>query len=449
MKIFIKKLLLLLSFLFISYSAFGAWKFGRHNSDNTDTSNSDDPAFDAGNLHNHATVDSLLRYAYHYIGTPYRSGNSGPNAFDCSGFTRYIFGKFGYDLIHNSGAQSNFGISVSKDNLQPGDLVFFKGRNSRAGRIGHVGIVSAINPDGTFSFIHASCSKGVANDNSQGNYYAMRYVTARRIVGPENYMRHHTLIGRTDFLQQIGAIEGDSEEEQSTDESPDWSEVPPLVLMPEELLEMDSANADEPAYVPQKIKIRRSQSLVSIARKYGCSVSELKQWNHIRGNRVRAGHSLFVEDPNTSDDGGEVEVSELDLDAPSEIEKAKVQQNVAAQSSTEVSDSSQNEEVKEEDEHPVHHTVEKGETLLGLAIKYNCSVSDLKEWNGLTSSRVQVGQELRVVDGGEEAKHKVEPGETITSLSDKYDISINDLRRINHLGNRNFVRAGETLRVVK
>ncbi len=73
------------------------------------------------------------------------------------------------------------GEAISTKELREGDLVFFTGRNRRRG-VGHVGIVvSADNEKGTFTFIHASTSRGIRIDTNSG-YYSSRYIGARRII---------------------------------------------------------------------------------------------------------------------------------------------------------------------------------------------------------------------------------------------------------------------------
>ena len=84
-------------------------------------------------------IDRLVEYARKYIGTPYRRGSKGPNRFDCSGFMQYIFNHFSYSLNASSASQYLQGISVKDEEICRGDLVFFKGRNSRRSNVGHVG----------------------------------------------------------------------------------------------------------------------------------------------------------------------------------------------------------------------------------------------------------------------------------------------------------------------
>ena len=121
----------------------------------------------------------LINFAATLLGTPYRSGGETPGAgFDCSGFTYYVFGKFGYSLPRGPASQMNaLGTSISKSELKPGDLVFFK--NPYAGKaIGHVGIYV-----GNGQMIHSNKPGGsVRYVTINSGYYATNYVGARRVI---------------------------------------------------------------------------------------------------------------------------------------------------------------------------------------------------------------------------------------------------------------------------
>lgn len=69
--------------------------------------------------------NSLISYASNFLGVPYVWGGTSPSGFDCSGFTQYVFAHFGINLPRVSQDQQNVGTFISRDNLQPGDLVFF------------------------------------------------------------------------------------------------------------------------------------------------------------------------------------------------------------------------------------------------------------------------------------------------------------------------------------
>lgn len=127
-------------------------------------------------------VNDLLTEAGRHTGKRYRRGAKGPNAFDCSGFSSYVFRQFGYNLSASSREQFTQGEKIDRKELRKGDLVFFTGRNSRSKTVGHVGIVvSADNETGSFSFIHASTSQGIRIDSNDG-YYSKRYIGARRVI---------------------------------------------------------------------------------------------------------------------------------------------------------------------------------------------------------------------------------------------------------------------------
>ena len=121
--------------------------------------------------------EELVAYAKNYLGKPYVYGGSGPNSFDCSGFTMFVYNHFGYSLPHGATSQSKYGTYVSKENLQPGDLVFFLDFETMDG-IGHVGIYV-----GGGDFIHASSGSAhaVTISNINSGSYASRYYTARRL----------------------------------------------------------------------------------------------------------------------------------------------------------------------------------------------------------------------------------------------------------------------------
>lgn len=140
---------------------------------------------------NDAKVDGvcgkeIVKSAMKYIGSRYRSGSMNPaKGFDCSGFTSFIFKKQNITLPRSSRSQYSAlrGESLVKErgDLKEGDLVFFSG--SRAGKtVGHVGIVTSVDDDGNFKFIHSSCSQGVVVSSSQEAYYAKRYIGACRVV---------------------------------------------------------------------------------------------------------------------------------------------------------------------------------------------------------------------------------------------------------------------------
>lgn len=130
-------------------------------------------------------IDKMKDFAATFLGTRYRLGAAGPKQFDCSGFVGYVFRNFGFNLHRDSRSQYLQGERVEKDELKPGDLLFFSSRSSGKGRVGHVAMVVDVNEDGSCRFIHASSSKkGVVYQNFPDNgYYSRHYIGAKRIIG--------------------------------------------------------------------------------------------------------------------------------------------------------------------------------------------------------------------------------------------------------------------------
>lgn len=126
--------------------------------------------------------ESVVQTALQYLGASYRSGMSGPYAFDCSGFTSYVYRQQNVSILRSSRSQYTQGTPIARiADLKKGDLVFFGGRGSLRS-VGHVGIVMDVDPSGNnFSFVHAA-SGGVKVSDSNEAYYSRRYIGARRIV---------------------------------------------------------------------------------------------------------------------------------------------------------------------------------------------------------------------------------------------------------------------------
>lgn len=115
---------------------------------------------------------AVVAEANKYIGCKYRYGGTTPSGFDCSGFTQYIYRKFGVSLNRTAAAQYSNGVAVSKSQLQPGDLVMF----GKSG-ISHVAIYA-----GGGRIVHAATTAtGVRTDSLNSGYYSRNYVGARRI----------------------------------------------------------------------------------------------------------------------------------------------------------------------------------------------------------------------------------------------------------------------------
>jgi cell wall-associated NlpC family hydrolase len=117
------------------------------------------------------THGGVVGVALSQLGVPYVWGGSSPGGFDCSGLVMWAYAQVGVSLPHSSYAQYGYGVPVSRDQLQPGDLVFFDG-------LGHVGIYI-----GGGQFVHAPHTGDVVKISSlDESWYAAAFVGARRIL---------------------------------------------------------------------------------------------------------------------------------------------------------------------------------------------------------------------------------------------------------------------------
>ena len=113
----------------------------------------------------------VVGVAMQYLGTPYVWAGAAPGGFDCSGLVMYAYQQVGVSLPHSSYAMWDYGVPVSRDQLEPGDIVFFDG-------LGHVGLYI-----GGGQFIHAPHTGDVVRvSNLDEGSYAYSFVGARRIL---------------------------------------------------------------------------------------------------------------------------------------------------------------------------------------------------------------------------------------------------------------------------
>lgn len=120
----------------------------------------------------------VLALAEEQLGVPYVYGGMSPSGFDCSGFVKYIYDEMGYTINRTADTQLVSGVAVNREDLQPGDLVFFCATTNDGAITSHVGIYAGDN-----QFIHAA-SDGIRYSSLDDDYYADKYLCARRILLP-------------------------------------------------------------------------------------------------------------------------------------------------------------------------------------------------------------------------------------------------------------------------
>lgn len=225
-----------------------------------------------------ARIDSIIAFSMTKLGCAYHSGGTGPRSFDCSGFMYYVFKQFGVQLGRSSRDQFRMGEKVNRQDIQPGDLVFwYRGK----GYIGHVGMVISVDSAHNFRFIHAAThGKGVRIDHSTGRWYSSTYAGARRILHcGEMFQNTENVMDKSDLKanNRVG--------EQGKD-----------TLQNSEISHVQKAESPTSLPAPKLVyhKIRQGETLSSIARKYHVSVEKLKTWNHLKSDFIRADSKLKI-----------------------------------------------------------------------------------------------------------------------------------------------------------
>ncbi|MEM6644861.1 MAG: LysM peptidoglycan-binding domain-containing protein, partial [Bacteroidota bacterium] len=178
-----------------------------------------------------------------------------------------------------------------------------------------------------------------------------------------------------------------------------------------------STSADRAANSNTRVtyRVRRGDTLNKIARRYGVSVSDLRNWNSLRSSRINAGQrlSIYADNPTAAS-------------------------NSASSGSSKVT-----------------YRVRRGDTLSGIAERYGVRVSDIRRWNNLSSSRIRSGQRLTIERSGnagsgtsQATTYTVRRGDSLYNIAKKHGTSVSNLKRWNSLSS-NRIKPGQQLTVRK
>lgn len=170
--------------------------------------------------------------------------------------------------------------------------------------------------------------------------------------------------------------------------------------------------------------VKSGENLGSIAKRYHVSVSQLQKWNNLRGTNIYPNQKLVV--------------------YPSGAPMAQAGNSAPVERST-------TQKI---------HTVKSGETLSKIASKYKCSVTDIKKWNNLKSTTINVGQKLKVyppegstgssstTSTGSSQTYTVKSGDTLWEIAKKFNTSVDKIKKTNNLKSNN-LRVGQKLKIVR
>lgn len=304
-----------------------------------------------------ATQNDIVGYGKKYLGKPYRYAGRGPQSFDCSGFTAFVFREFGYKLSPSSaGQEKQFPSVTRKENLQPGDLVFFEGRRKN-GKVGHVGIVTETRSNGEFRFVHASTGYGVIITSSGEEYWASRYLRGGRVLkGNEAVLSRRAPSGHQKDHRFTPAIAKDEAEKK----------VVPVVL-PMGEKEITTAGTAQSKVVASTVSEAAVKAVIEEETKI------LVQLDPAKNPPLKSDHPSEDKKNNTIDQThNTIILREDSLEVPDPV-------------LTEIEEPS-----------PESHTVKMGETLYSISRRYNCSVDQLRAWNPQLKEILKVGDIIRL-----------------------------------------------------
>ena len=124
-------------------------------------------------------IRTVVDHGQKLLGHRYRTTGIAKWPLDCSGFVSYIYSLEGIKIPRSSGAIATYADKIKDP--QPGDLLFFKGRNRGQSRVGHVAMVVS-NENGQIKMMHSSCSRGIVIESyNDSPYYTSRYLGAGRL----------------------------------------------------------------------------------------------------------------------------------------------------------------------------------------------------------------------------------------------------------------------------
>lgn len=191
-------------------------------------------------------------------------------------------------------------------------------------------------------------------------------------------------------------------------------------------------------------KVKSGDNISEIANKYDVAIADIKKWNKLRGTNINTGQKLKI-----------IKNERVVTTVRKEVKSEKAIVDTKTQTTLALKDTNSDESQNNKD----FYEVQKGDNLLSIAKKFNVSIEDLKEWNNLDDSNVQMGSKLALANKQETVKeeeptetkiveYKVKKGDNLGSIAHKHNVSVAEIKEWNELEDNN-VRLGSTIIVSK
>jgi membrane-bound lytic murein transglycosylase D len=187
--------------------------------------------------------------------------------------------------------------------------------------------------------------------------------------------------------------------------------------------------------------VKRGDNLSEIASKYNVTIADLKKWNYIKGNSVSRGKSLriYLEDTTASKETKENSIAVL-----------KATNQSMALTESKLGKEEKGKKLINSDtlttDNTTFYIVQKGDNLSSIAKKYNLTLAEIKEWNHLTTSSIQLGASLQIAKNEPIAKEElvatskvenveyiVKKGDNLGNIAQKFGSTVEDLKTWNNL----------------
>ncbi|HOH93702.1 MAG TPA: LysM peptidoglycan-binding domain-containing protein [Bacteroidales bacterium] len=171
-------------------------------------------------------------------------------------------------------------------------------------------------------------------------------------------------------------------------------------------------------------KVQSGQTLSTIAAKYRVNVSDIKRWNNLKSNMIYVGQKLKI-------------YTSSPPPKTSSTASTNATANTSTTNTTNTSNQSSSTSTKTQN---IVHIVKSGETLSAIASKYGVSVDNIKNWNNLSTDKLSIGQKLTINpttksnnNSSTQKMHTVKSGETLSSIANKYNTTVDAIMKANNL----------------
>lgn len=221
-------------------------------------------------------------------------------------------------------------------------------------------------------------------------------------------------------------------------------------------------------------KVKRGETLASVAKKYRCSTSEIKRWNRLKSTKLKVGQRLVVRPESSlpaqmaSNESKPAESTpdnkEKNTLAAADNKEIKVANQVTPEKDTNAANTNKTKVVNK------YHKVKSGESLGKIADKYNTSLANLRKWNNIKGSTIHTGDKLivgmtetaeQIAENSTETKAKskqnsnsldfiyytVRQGDTLWKIAQKHNGTVEEIKKLNNISNEKSLKPGQKIKV--